>query len=111
MQANRVTARGRAAGILLVSFSVVTMGNEMLRGPGPQKRGAMMIDADIFTCASLDCADMQCVVERTDDPDGLWRVTSDPLGLEYLIALPEPLCPRCGEPMRSACMAHRALGK
>ena len=66
-----------------------------------------MIDGNIFTCASPSCPDVQCIVERTDDPDGLWRVTCRLLDLEYLVALPEPLCPRCGEPMCSAPTAHR----
>lgn len=52
---------------------------------------------DTYACPGALCAGAPWTVARVEEAHELWQISADPTDRGFLVAAPEPICPRCGE--------------
>ncbi len=52
---------------------------------------------DTYTCHGPLCDGAHWTVERADEAAELWAISASPDDPGFLVAVPEPICPRCAE--------------
>lgn len=55
------------------------------------------MDRVTFACPGPLCDGSRWTVARVEGADGLWQIAASPTDAGFLVAAPEPICPRCGE--------------
>lgn len=52
---------------------------------------------DTYACPDDLCADTRWIVTLSEEAGELWQISTGPADPGFLVAAPEPICPRCGE--------------